>query len=68
MASPDDFDDFLPAARREFRAFYSTATAGDAVLMDVLLQTHAALILAIKAPRHPENPLGDVLERVTDAT
>jgi hypothetical protein len=37
MAERRDFDDFLPAARREFRTFYSTATASDAVLMDVFL-------------------------------
>jgi hypothetical protein len=51
VAPPDDFDDFLPAARREFRAFYSTATAGDAVRMDALLQTHAALIPLFRPAR-----------------
>jgi hypothetical protein len=46
-------DDFLPAARLEFRAFYTTATEGDAVLMDTLLTTQGALTLFIKEPRSP---------------
>lgn len=61
-------NDHLSEVRKEFLAFYSTATPSDAVRMDVLLNTLTCLTLAVHAPRNPEDPLRDQLEKVTDAT
>lgn len=64
MLNPDDHD-LLAPIRDLYGAFYSAATPADALRMDMLLCMHAAVTLAIQAPRNPVNPIGPELERVT---
>lgn len=68
MADFPDPKDPLADARNLFRAFYSTASGDDAVLMDRLLCVHAAVTLAIDYPHMPGDPLRGELEKVTDTT
>lgn len=45
------FSDLLGDARHDFKEYYATASVADARLMDGLVMTHAALVVAMNTPR-----------------